>query len=82
MVREIWGTGQASEREHWSVAVSCSGPEVAESLATTLPACTSTVEGQEEQEEERKEERWAVEAQTLTLRASPYDQSRSQYQSE
>ena len=24
----------------WSVAESCSGPEVAESLATTLPACT------------------------------------------
>ena len=32
---------------------------------------TSTGEGQEEQEEERKEERWAVVAQTLMLRASP-----------
>ena len=32
---------------------------------------TSTVEGREEQEEERKEERWAVVAQTLMLRASP-----------
>ena len=32
---------------------------------------TSTVEGQEEQGEERKEERWAAEAQTLTLQASP-----------
>ena len=32
---------------------------------------TSTGEEQEEQEEERKDERWAVVAQTLILRASP-----------